>query len=53
MLNRLTLPILGIPRPAKRVIVLMVDACLCVLSVWLSYYLRLGEWVMPFGKVPN
>ena len=50
MLNRLALPILGIPRPAKRVIVLMVDACLCVLSVWLSYYLRLGEWVMLSGE---
>jgi FlaA1/EpsC-like NDP-sugar epimerase len=50
LLNRLTLPILGIPRPAKRVIVLMVDACLCVLSVWLSYYLRLGEWVMLSGE---
>lgn len=50
MLNRLALPILGIPRPAKRVIVLMVDACLCVLSVWLSYYLRLGEWVMISGE---
>lgn len=46
MLSRLALPVLGIPRPAKRVIVLSVDAALCVLTVWLAYYLRLGEWVM-------
>ncbi|GAA6140478.1 nucleoside-diphosphate sugar epimerase/dehydratase [Hydrogenophaga sp. 5NK40-0174] len=46
MLNKLALPILGIPRPAKRVIVLAVDAALCVLTVWLAYYLRLGDWVM-------
>lgn len=50
MLNRLALPILGIPRPAKRGIVLMVDASLCVLSVWLAYYLRLGEWVKLSGE---
>jgi FlaA1/EpsC-like NDP-sugar epimerase len=33
------------PRIAKRVIVLAVDASLCVLTVWLAYYLRLGEFV--------
>jgi len=26
-------------------LVLTVDASLCVLSVWLAFYLRLGEWV--------
>ncbi len=46
VLNQLALPILGIPRPAKRIIVLAVDAALCVLTVWLAYYLRLGDWVM-------
>ena len=50
MLSRLAAPILGIPRPAKRVIVLAVDASLCVLTVWLAYYLRLGEWVKISGE---
>ncbi|MGM9428207.1 polysaccharide biosynthesis protein [Hydrogenophaga sp. MI9] len=49
MLNRVALPILAMPRPAKRVVVLSVDAALCVLTVWLAYYLRLGEWVKLSG----
>lgn len=48
MLNRLAMPILGMPRAAKRIVVLGVDASLCVLTVWLAYYLRLGEWVTFF-----
>lgn len=38
-------PVLGLPRAAKRLIVLTVDASLCVLTVWLSFYLRLGELI--------
>ena len=49
MLTRFALPILAMPRPAKRVVVLLVDASLCILAVWLSYYLRLGEWVKLSG----
>jgi len=49
MLNRFALPILAMPRPAKRVVVLSVDAALCVLTVWLAFYLRLGEWVKLAG----
>ena len=49
MLNRFALPILAMPRPAKRVVVLAVDTALCVLTVWLAYYLRLGEWVKLSG----
>jgi FlaA1/EpsC-like NDP-sugar epimerase len=45
MLQRLTMPILGMPRFAKRAIVLGVDITLCVLTVWLAYYLRIGDWV--------
>ena len=37
--------ILGLPRAAKRVIVLLVDTSLCVFTVWLAYYLRLGEFI--------
>ena len=44
-LLRLVAPILALPRAAKRVIALFVDLGLCVLTVWLAYYLRLGEFV--------
>jgi FlaA1/EpsC-like NDP-sugar epimerase len=36
--------ILAMPRTAKRLIVMLVDTGLCVSSVWLSFYLRLGEF---------
>jgi FlaA1/EpsC-like NDP-sugar epimerase len=36
---------IGLPRLSKRALVLVVDTSLCVLSVWLAFYLRLGEWV--------
>jgi len=49
LLNRLAMPILGMPRVAKRMVVLAVDATLCVLTVWLAYYLRLGDWVKLSG----
>lgn len=41
--------VLAMPRMVKRVIVLSVDVSLCLLAVWLSFYLRLGEWVSLFG----
>ena len=37
--------LLNLPRSTKRIVVLLVDACLCVLSLWLALYLRLGEFV--------
>ena len=46
-LSRLVVPVLALPRAAKRIIALMVDMSLCVLTVWLAYYLRLDEFV-PF-----
>jgi FlaA1/EpsC-like NDP-sugar epimerase len=42
-LYKLTVPILALPRAAKRFVVLSVDLGLCVLTVWVAYYLRLGE----------
>ncbi|GLS13893.1 MULTISPECIES: polysaccharide biosynthesis protein [Hydrogenophaga] len=48
-IHRLALPILGMPRAAKRIVVLAVDASLCILTVWLAYYLRLGEWITLSG----
>jgi FlaA1/EpsC-like NDP-sugar epimerase len=43
-------PALALPRPAKRVIVLLVDLGLCILTVWLAFYLRLGEMVALTGN---
>jgi len=47
--TQLAMPILGMPRVAKRIVVLAVDAAMCVLTVWLAYYLRLGDWVRLSG----
>ena len=48
-LSRLASPVLALPRPIKRGVVLALDAGLCVLSVWLAFYLRLG--VRGFGAM--
>jgi FlaA1/EpsC-like NDP-sugar epimerase len=50
-LSRLAAPALALPRSVKRGMVLALDAALCVLSVWLALYLRLGEWVSLAGPV--
>jgi len=49
-LFKLAIPILALPRTAKRIVVLSVDLGLCVLTVWLAYYLRLGEFVSLSGN---
>ena len=49
-LNHFASPALALPRSAKRVIVLLVDLAICVLTVWLAFYLRLGEIVVLAGK---
>lgn len=43
-------PVLALPRAAKRIIVLFVDLGLCILTVWLAYYLRLGEFISLSGN---
>ncbi len=43
-LSRLAAPALALPRPLKRGMVLALDAALCVLTVWLAFYLRSGVW---------
>lgn len=48
-LLKLAVPILALPRAAKRFLVLSVDLGLCVLTVWLAFYLRLGEFVALSG----
>ncbi len=44
-LHKLVVPVLGLPRMAKRMVALLVDFSLCVLTVWLAFYLRLGDFV--------
>ncbi|WP_151448080.1 polysaccharide biosynthesis protein [Lacisediminimonas profundi] len=48
-LQRVAVPVLALPRLAKRLLVLIVDASLCALTVWLAFYLRLGEWTSMRG----
>jgi len=48
----LAVPILALPRTAKRFVALSVDLSLCVLTVWLAFYLRLGEFISFTGQSP-
>jgi len=43
-LSRVAAPALALPRAVKRGIVLALDAALCILSVWLAFYLRSGSF---------
>jgi len=45
--DQVTYLVLNLNRSVKRLIVIFVDISLCALTVWLSFYLRLGEFV-PF-----
>jgi FlaA1/EpsC-like NDP-sugar epimerase len=41
--------ILGIPRAQKRILALAVDVLLCLSTVYIAYYLRVGFWPIPTG----
>ena len=43
-LKHLARHVIAIPRYSKQLLVLSVDTFLCLLSVWASFYLRLGEF---------
>ncbi|PZM12301.1 polysaccharide biosynthesis protein [Rhizobium tubonense] len=47
--DKLVLPFLALPRGTKRALALLVDASLCVLTVWFAYCLRLDGWVVLQG----
>jgi hypothetical protein len=49
-LSKLAVSILSLPRLAKCFVALTVDLGLCILTVWLAYYLRLGEFVALSGN---
>jgi len=42
---------LSLPRLAKRFIAFILDACLCILAVWVAYYLRIGV-LTPLSEIP-
>jgi FlaA1/EpsC-like NDP-sugar epimerase len=43
-------PLLALPRGWKRLLAVGVDVVLCVVAVWLAYYLRLGVWTPMIGR---
>jgi FlaA1/EpsC-like NDP-sugar epimerase len=49
--SRIAEPVLALPRPIKRGVALGVDVGLCVLTVWLAFYLRLGTF-LPLSGLP-
>ena len=46
ILGQLPESILAMPRPAKQLLVVCLDVFLCFLSVWASFYLRIGEFLV-------
>lgn len=43
--SKLVVSVLAWPRLLKRLVALLIDFSMCVLTVWLAYYLRLGEFI--------
>ena len=35
----------ALPRHAKRLLLIVIDSALCVVSTWLAFYIRLGEFI--------
>ncbi len=50
MLYHISNFVLGLPRYTKRIIVVTLDISLCVLTVWLAFFLRLDEWIRLSGN---
>jgi len=48
--NKLATPLLALPRPAKRLVVVAVDLLLSLVSVWIAFYLRIDQTGMPQGQ---
>jgi FlaA1/EpsC-like NDP-sugar epimerase len=42
--------ILGLSRPAKRAVAIGIDTIICLVTVALAYWLRLGDWSFPKGN---
>jgi FlaA1/EpsC-like NDP-sugar epimerase len=48
--SHITDTMLALPRPAKRLLAMCVDICLCVLTVWIVLCLRYETWVTIQGN---
>ena len=46
-LSRFAPPLLAMPRPAKRLVVIALDLVLALLSVWCAFYLRIEQTGLP------
>ena len=46
----ITEPLLALPRPAKRLVVMALDLLLMLVSVWVAFYLRIDQTGMPQGE---
>lgn len=42
---------LNMPSMLKRLLVMCLDVSFCVLTVWIAFYLRLGEWIQITGDL--
>ncbi len=51
LLSHTALPVLALPRFLKQFIALSSDAFFCVMTVWIAFYLRLGE-LISFKALP-
>ncbi|WP_316868978.1 polysaccharide biosynthesis protein [Ralstonia wenshanensis] len=47
LFHRSAAPLLALPRPAKRFVVVGLDLVLAVISVWIAYYLRIDQVGLP------
>lgn len=50
MINSIVGPLLALSRVSKRLISIAIDMALCILAVWIAYYLRLGEFLSLDGR---
>ena len=48
-IDNLRIILLDLPKSSKLIISLSIDILLCLLTIWISFYLRLGEF-FPFGN---
>ena len=49
-LNKIRSKVLDMPRLSKRLFVIGIDIALAIFSVWIAYYLRIGEFVPLFER---
>ena len=48
-IDNLRIILLDLPKSSKLIISLLIDTLLCIFTIWISFYLRMGE-LFPFGN---